>query len=208
MVLTTQNNRKKIAVTKENFRKIFRDKRLALEPEEVLQKSRQINHNFINNLLPQLYQKNSVAVFSLYFASAGEVETDLVAQHFKKNYIKFSYPKIVQKNHHLDFILHEENQELAANSFYPKILEIAKGEKVLPDILILPLVAFDQDLSRLGMGGGFFDRTIKYLKNHKSEIVTIGLAYDFQRSEQVLPIEKTDQRLDFIVTEKSIFVAS
>jgi 5-formyltetrahydrofolate cyclo-ligase len=158
--------------------------------------------------LPKIYQKNSNQIFSLYFPLANEVKTSLTAEYFEKHCIKFSYPKIIQKNRHLDFILHQENQPFVPNYFYPKIIEPKTGEKIFPDFLILPLVAFDQGLSRLGMGGGFFDRSIEYLKNHKSKIVTVGLAYDFQRSKQTLPIEKTDQRLDFIVTEKFIFTAS
>jgi 5-formyltetrahydrofolate cyclo-ligase len=60
-------------------------------------------------------------------------------------------------------------------------------------------------MSRLGMGGGFFDRTISKLKIEKPNLQTIALAYDFQRLETDLPIENTDQKPDFIVTSNSIF---
>jgi 5-formyltetrahydrofolate cyclo-ligase len=131
-----------------------------------------------------------------------------ISEHFTKHHIKFSYPKIVAKNQELEFILSEKNQEFAPSKFFPKIIEPSFGEKVLPDFIILPLLAFDAELSRLGMGGGFFDRTIESLKKQKPEIITIGLGYDFQRARKILPVENTDQRLDFIVTEKTIFSAS
>ena len=94
------------------------------------------------------------------------------------------------------------------NVFFPKILEPLSGNKVVPNIIIMPLLAFDPYLSRLGMGGGFFDRTIEFLKKENSQIIAIALAYDFQRHEGMLEAENTDQRLDFVVTEKMIYSAS
>ena len=197
-----------IEIEKSKLREIFKQKRSSLSREEVVEKSQQINQNFIENFLPKIYQKDSNKIFSLYISSGNEVTTNLIAEHFKKNKIKFSYPKIFKKSHPLEFILADENQQFAPNKFFPKILEPVFGEKILPDFLILPLLAFDTDLSRLGMGGGFFDRTIQNLKTRKSEIIAIALAYDVQRLHKNLQIEKTDQRLDFIVTEKNIFSAS
>ena len=197
-----------IASTKQSLRKIFKEKRSNLSTLEVKEKSRAINENFIQNLLPKIYQKNSGKIFSLYFSSFNEVETSDIADYFQKNDIPFSYPKIIKKDHYLDFIKTKKDQKLIANPLYPSLLEPFNGEKILPDILILPLLAFDPYLSRLGMGGGFFDRTIEFLKNQKNSIITIGLAYDFQRSCEPLNIENTDQKLDFVVTEKTIFPAS
>lgn len=193
---------------KEELRKFFKSKRTALSPQEISERSHQINQNFIDNLLDKIYTKNSKKIFSLYFSSYHEVTTDLIAQHFYQNNICFSYPKITQEDHHLDFIVATKNQELKPNILFPKILEPQGKINVFPDVLILPLLAFDSNLSRLGMGGGFFDRTIEFLKKQNSEIITIALAYDFQRAETILPIENTDQKLDFIVTEKNIFPAS
>ena len=146
--------------------------------------------------------------FSLYFPSFNEVETADIADYFQKNDISFSYPKIIKQDRYLDFIKNKKDQKFIANHLYTKLLEPFNGEKISPDILILPLLAFDPYLSRLGMGGGFFDRTIEFLKNQKNSIITIGLAYDFQRSRAPLAIENTDQKLDFVVTEKTIFPAS
>ncbi len=193
---------------KNNLRKIFKEKRAKLSQQEITEKSKQINQNFIGNLLEKIYPQNSQKIFSLYFSSYGEVSTNLIAEHFYQNQIKFSYPKIVQKNHHLDFISAQQNQALEPNIFFPKILEPQNGAKVLPDLVILPLLAFDPNLSRLGMGGGFFDRTIEYLKKQNSKIITIALAYDFQRLDELLPIDNTDQKLDFVATETKIFSAS
>lgn len=194
-----------IELEKTKLRELFKKRRLALTQEEIAEKSAEVCRNFIENLLPKICPKNSKKTFSLYLASGEEVSTDVLSQFFQKNSFSFSYPKIIQKNQPLEFILASTNQNLGTNKFYPKILEPITGEKVTPNFLILPLVAFDLNLSRLGMGGGFFDRTILQLKEENPYLTTIGLGYDFQRSDTILPAEKTDQRLDFIVTEKNIF---
>lgn len=71
-----------------------------------------------------------------------------------------------------------------------------------PEILIVPLVAFDANGGRLGYGGGFYDRTLEGLRA-KGPTLAIGFAFDAQEAEN-LPLEPTDQRLDMIVTETRI----
>ena len=84
-------------------------------------------------------------------------------------------------------------------------------ELVIPNVIIVPLIAFDSRLSRIGMGLGFYDRTIDFLKTKqkliditKKKMIFVGLAYDFQKFEGDLEISDTDQSLDFIVSEKDI----
>ncbi|TMV07841.1 5-formyltetrahydrofolate cyclo-ligase [Ruegeria sediminis] len=71
-----------------------------------------------------------------------------------------------------------------------------------PEILIVPLVAFDAQGSRLGYGGGFYDRTLEGLRA-KRPTLAIGFAFDAQEADR-LPVEPTDQRLDMIVTESRV----
>jgi 5-formyltetrahydrofolate cyclo-ligase len=74
-----------------------------------------------------------------------------------------------------------------------------------PDIIIVPLVAFDDETgARLGYGGGFYDRTLEELSTQKP-ILAIGFAYQTQ-FEPELPQELTDYALDMVVTEKTIQV--
>ena len=72
-----------------------------------------------------------------------------------------------------------------------------------PELLIVPLVAFDRKGGRVGYGGGFYDRTLEKLKMDKP-VLAVGFAYSCQEIERV-PLEKTDQRLDFVVTEKDVW---
>lgn len=71
-----------------------------------------------------------------------------------------------------------------------------------PEILIVPLVAFDSHGGRLGYGGGFYDRTLEMLRRTRPTLA-IGFAFDAQQAED-LPLEATDQPLDMMVTESRI----
>ncbi len=74
---------------------------------------------------------------------------------------------------------------------------------VEPDVLIIPLLAFDRRGFRLGYGGGFYDRTLEKLRVLKN-IVAIGVGYSGQEVEAV-PHGAHDQPLDYMMTEKEIF---
>jgi 5-formyltetrahydrofolate cyclo-ligase len=74
------------------------------------------------------------------------------------------------------------------------------ADVVVPDVLLVPLLAFDRLGYRLGYGGGFFDRTIEGLRAMKP-IIAIGVAYSAQRVDEVVRGEH-DQKLDWILTEK------
>jgi 5-formyltetrahydrofolate cyclo-ligase len=73
------------------------------------------------------------------------------------------------------------------------------GIAVVPDVLIVPLVAFDRSGGRLGYGGGFYDRTLEGLRALRPTLA-IGFAYAAQEAD-ALPLEPTDQPLDAIVTD-------
>jgi 5-formyltetrahydrofolate cyclo-ligase len=67
---------------------------------------------------------------------------------------------------------------------------------------LVPLVAYDSNLNRLGYGGGYYDRYIEKIEKIK-KIIKIGLAFSFQKISSI-PIDQYDKRLNFIVTEKEI----
>lgn len=78
----------------------------------------------------------------------------------------------------------------------------SSGDWLTPELLIVPLLAFDMTGARLGYGGGFYDRTIADLSATAS-IRAVGFAYAAQQVDAV-PVEPTDRLLDAIVTEKGI----
>lgn len=79
------------------------------------------------------------------------------------------------------------------------------GDWIVPEIVIVPLVAFDRNGGRLGYGGGFYDRTLEQLRAARPTFA-IGFAYAAQEDEN-LPLEPTDQPLDLIVTERGVMTS-
>jgi 5-formyltetrahydrofolate cyclo-ligase len=80
---------------------------------------------------------------------------------------------------------------------------VPEVEEVMePEVMIVPLVAFDRQGGRLGYGGGFYDRTLQMLRA-KRPTLAIGFAYAAQEDDN-LPLEPTDQPLDMVVTEREI----
>jgi 5-formyltetrahydrofolate cyclo-ligase len=75
----------------------------------------------------------------------------------------------------------------------------AEAPEVTPEIVLVPLVAFDRRGWRLGYGGGFYDRTLQALRQGSSRLLAIGLAFDEQEIDAV-PHDVHDQRLDWVLT--------
>ena len=90
------------------------------------------------------------------------------------------------------------NDPLRINKY--GIPEPITKKKVYPDILIIPLVAFDKYLNRLGYGGGYYDRYISKAFD-KKKIIKIGIGFSFQKVKKV-PINRYDKKLNYIITEK------
>ena len=78
----------------------------------------------------------------------------------------------------------------------PPKLSVAVVE---PDVLLMPLLAFDARGMRIGYGGGYYDRTIPAIRA-KKPLLTVGVAYAAQEVSRV-PTDQYDQRLDWVVTE-------
>ena len=78
----------------------------------------------------------------------------------------------------------------------------ASGDWIEPEIVIVPLVAFDRNGGRLGYGGGFYDRTLEGLRARRATLA-VGFAFAAQEQDN-LPLEATDQPLDYIVTEQGV----
>ncbi len=77
------------------------------------------------------------------------------------------------------------------------------AEILIPDMVLVPLLAFDKSGGRLGRGGGHYDRTLAVLQlEHKA--LAIGVAYDAQEVD-ACPMEAHDRRLDMVVTPTRIF---
>jgi 5-formyltetrahydrofolate cyclo-ligase len=116
-----------------------------------------------------------------------------------KKYI-LSLPKIL-KNNEMNFFKWSIYDPLKINKY--GIPEPISDKKIDPNILLIPLVGFDNKLNRLGYGGGYYDRYLSKVKLFKP-VLKIGVGFSFQKVKN-LPINKYDQKLDYIITEKKLF---
>jgi len=107
---------------------------------------------------------------------------------------------VVKKNNEMDYYAWSTKSLLKLNQY--GIPEPEKIKKVFPDIIFIPLVAFDNKMYRIGYGGGYYDRYIAKVSNEKN-LFKVGIAYSFQKINKV-PITKYDKKLDIIITEKYI----
>ena len=78
------------------------------------------------------------------------------------------------------------------------------GQPVLPDVILAPMLAFDDFGYRLGYGGGFYDRTVADLRKRQHTVYLVGLGYDGQKLDNV-PIGPYDMPLDAILSQSGLF---
>ena len=137
--------------------------------------------------------------FGGYYPSNYEIDDLAILDLLEKKKFNVSLP-IIKKDNQMNFYRWSRSDPLRVNKF--GIPEPVSSKIFYPDILLVPLVAYDNNLNRLGYGGGYYDRYIEKLEKTK-KIIKIGLAFSFQKISSI-PIDQYDKRLDFIITEKEI----
>ena len=179
------------------FKKKIRNKILNLRKKNYKKKYK-INFLTLLNIL----KKNKIkkGIVGGYFPINYEIDDLNILKELELKKFKISLP-IVKKNNKIDFYLWSVKDSLRLNDY--GIPEPFKNKMVYPDILLVPLVAFDHKRFRLGYGGGFYDRYIERLEKIKN-FVSIGLAFEYQKVRK-LKISKYDKKLDIILTNKSIY---
>jgi len=135
-----------------------------------------------------------------YFPINFEVDDLEILKEFYKKKYKICLP-VIKKNYKMDFYKWNLNDPLRINKY--GIPEPITSNLIHPDIILVPLVAFDKNLNRLGYGGGYYDRLIEKLSK-KKKILKIGLALSVQKIKKV-PVNNHDKKLDYIVTENILY---
>lgn len=184
------------ALQRKQIRQHIRQQRRQLTPQQQQQAAQQVAKNFLDH--PRLKKANNIALFLSF---DGEIDTRPLIQQLwqlnKQIYLPVLHPF---SKHNLLFLRYSPQSKLVKNHY--KIDEPPLDvQSVLPinqlDIMIIPLVAFDLTGQRLGMGGGFYDRTLAHWQ--KNGFYPIGLAHDCQLVEH-LPAAHWDIPLPEIIT--------
>ena len=134
-----------------------------------------------------------------YYPVNFEVDNLDLLKIFEKKNFKISLP-VIKENFEMDFYKWNFSEPLKINRY--GIPEPVTKILTYPDVFLIPLIAFDNKLNRLGYGGGFYDRFLSKLSKRK-KIIKIGLALSFEKISKV-PISEYDQKLDYVLTEKYI----
>ena len=171
--------------------------------KKILRKRKLLNKGVfkikLSDILIILKKNKSKKLIGGYFPVNFEIDDlEILRELARKNY-KISLP-VIKKNYDMNFYSWSDHNPLLINKF--GIPEPISKKKVIPDILFVPLVAFDKNLNRLGYGGGYYDRVIEKL-SRKKKILKIGLAFSVQKINNV-PVTRYDKKLDYIVTDKYI----
>ncbi len=152
--------------------------------------------------LIKLIKKNKIRNknISIYYPNSYEVNIlKILDLKFFKPF-NFLLP-IIEDNSLMNFYIWKKNDILFINKY--GILEPEKSKKIIPSIVLVPLLAFDIEKNRIGYGKGFYDKFFnKYLKINK-KILTVGVAFSFQKHHN-LPVNSKDFKLNYIITEKGI----
>ena len=154
----------------------------------------------IKKLLRSYLRKKNFKI-ALYYPSNYEINVlKLLENKYLKN-TKILIP-LIEESNFMNFYPWKKNEVLFVNKF--GMLEPIKSFAKIPDLIVVPIIAYDEKNFRLGYGKGFYDRYLnKYLKKFKN-ILTVGVAFSFQKYHK-LPKDKNDVKLDYILTEKGFY---
>lgn len=138
---------------------------------------------------------------AFYWPADGEVSLlPLLRQSLRRG--KDCYLPVV-RGRELEFRRFQPGRTLHRNRYgIPEPRDTEPRDARRLDVILLPLVAFDLDCNRLGMGAGFYDRALA-TKHHRSPL-RIGIAYELQRIPQ-LPVDPWDVPLHGVVTESRVY---
>lgn len=148
-----------------------------------------------------LEELDTIKTVSGYYPIKDELDALICLKVLHAARFPIALPSIIGNDKPLEFHSWDMKTELVEGPFNTKE---SSEHIVIPDVLIVPLLAFDESGNRLGYGGGYYDRTIASIKEANSDLITIGIAYNGQKIAQV-PVDDYDQKLDMIVTDQNIY---
>lgn len=152
---------------------------------------------------------NAVRI-GIYLATDGELDPSTVLHKARGRRKRFYAPVLRRPgDRKLWFLPHDPAEPLRLNRYRIREPALRNGRLRLArqmDLLLVPLVGFDTRCHRIGMGGGYYDQTLSFLKTrlHWQRPVLIGIAHECQRVEHLEP-NPWDVPLDLVVTDQAVY---
>ena len=158
------------------------------------------NFNLIFSLINKHFNKKKIIIAGYY---PSNYEVDILNFLYKASKKKFRIAlPVIKSSNKISFKSWVFKEPLYVNKF--GILEPKNSIKeIIPDLIMVPLVAFDSRLNRIGYGKGYYDRSLRKISKIKKNVISLGIAYSFQKCKKI-PVNNHDFKLDYIFTEKGI----
>lgn len=181
------------------------DKKSSIRKRYILKRKNnyfEIKENFFFPLIKLIKSKfqNKKLLISLYYPNSHELNILKIFNQEKLRKHTFLLP-VIEKDIFMSF--HEWKKQDILNLNKYGIPEPIKYKKRTPHVILVPLVAYDKFKNRLGYGKGFYDKYLNKYMKLKKRILTIGIAFYFQKYNS-LPFNNKDYKLDYIITENGI----
>jgi 5-formyltetrahydrofolate cyclo-ligase len=195
-----------VPTDKSNLRQKLRVRRRALSADEQRQAARRLAVNLTGTRL--FLTSRRVAC---YLPNDGEIDSALVIKHIRRMRKILYLPVLSRLSHdRLWFAEAGPKTKLAPNRFgipepVVKSRDLIRAQEL--DLILMPLVGFDDKGNRLGMGGGFYDRSLEFLhhRNHWRKPHLLGIAYDFQRVNGLVA-DPWDVPLQGVITDQAVYL--
>ncbi len=186
-----------INVNKEYQRKISIKKRATLKDKNSNAFKRLQDH------LKDLINFKKYKIIASFISFKSEISTQFLNEFLLNNGKILCLPIIKNNSETLNFIEYNLKTKLVSGKF--DIMQPSDlSKELLPEIILTPCLAFDENGFRLGYGGGYYDKTFSYLKKIKHKFISIAVAFDDQKIDELVH-DKYDQKIDYILTEKKLY---
>ena len=182
------------------YDKLYLRKKSLIQRKKKHFESKKFNFDIIFKLIRKHFLKKKIIIAG-YYPSYYEVNIlDFLEKASKKKF-KIVLP-VIKSSSSMSFKSWIFKEPLNVNKF--GMLEPKNSSKnIIPDLIMVPLVAFDNHLNRIGYGKGYYDRSLRKISKIKKNAISLGIAYSFQKCQKI-PTNKKDFKLDYVFTEKGI----
>ncbi len=188
-------------MTKKELRNIYKNKRLSLSVADKLKLD-----DLLLIQLQRLAFGDDVKIFMSYWPLENQAEpnTHLYTYYLKSHLpeVRVAYPVINSTTAEMKAILVHEETDFVENTY--GIAEPEDGEEITPaaiDLVLVPLLAFDENGFRVGYGKGYYDR---FLKSCRTDVITVGFSY-FEAIDKIEDRDQYDVPLNFCITPHQLY---
>ena len=182
------------------YDKTYLRKKFLLQRKRKYFKVKKLNFNLIFKLIKRHFYKKKIIIAG-YYPSNYEVDILNFLKKASKNKFKIALP-VIRPSGRMSFKSWIFNEPLYVSAF-GTLEPLNTNKEMTPDLVMVPLVAFDKKLNRIGYGKGYYDRILQKISNLKKKKIFLGIAFSFQEHVNI-PTNHFDYKLDCILTDKNL----